>query len=162
MEENKSIAVKAVHGRGDALEQDYGKSWEQHGDQMPGRIPPGEKPIQPSSQSPNNGEIKLPLTGREKQVKLCRRGENNPNTRNKINDNSHKARCDYARHESGAGVMEAASDVQHDYLQTMTLDYYRTNINISDQKAREQQMTLQAIFGLQKGESVSQPPTQEQ
>ena len=55
----------------------------------------------------------------------------------KTNDNSHKARCDYARHESGAGVMEAAGDVPHDYLQTMTLDYYRTNINISDQKAQE-------------------------
>ena len=55
----------------------------------------------------------------------------------KTNDNSHKARRDYARHDSGAGVMEAASDVPHDYLQTMMLDYYRANVDISDQKAQE-------------------------
>ena len=33
--------------------------------------------------------------------------------------------------------MEAASDVPHDYLQTMMLDYYRANVDISDQKAQE-------------------------
>ena len=53
----------------------------------------------------------------------------------KTNDNSQKARRDYARHDGGQGVMETAKDVPQEYLEQMMLDYYRTNVTIPEQKA---------------------------
>ena len=52
----------------------------------------------------------------------------------KTNDNSRKARSDYARHDDGQGVKDIAKDVPHEYLQQMMLDYYTANVKVSDQK----------------------------
>lgn len=52
----------------------------------------------------------------------------------KTNDNSQKARNDYARHDCGQGVKDVANDVPQEYLEQMMLDYYTANIKISDQK----------------------------
>ena len=55
----------------------------------------------------------------------------------KTNDNTQQARRDYARHDSGQGVMDTVSDVPQDYLEKMMLDYYKTNTAITDQKVLE-------------------------
>ena len=52
----------------------------------------------------------------------------------KTNDNSKKARSDYARHDGGQGVQDIAKDVPQEYLEQMMLDYYTTNVKISEQR----------------------------
>ena len=52
----------------------------------------------------------------------------------KTNDNSQKARSDYARHDGGQGVQDIAKDVPQEYLEQMMLDYYTTNVKISEQR----------------------------
>jgi len=52
----------------------------------------------------------------------------------KTNDNSQKARCDYARHDGGQGVTEIVKEMPQEYLQQIMLDFYKTNVSISEQK----------------------------
>ena len=61
----------------------------------------------------------------------------------KSNDNSKQARLDYARHDNGQGVTETASDVPQEYLEQMMLDYYKTNVAITDQKLLEVEVALE-------------------
>ena len=53
----------------------------------------------------------------------------------KTNDNSQKARSDYARHDGGQGVKDIVKDVPQEYLEQMMLAYYTTNVKISEQKS---------------------------
>ncbi len=63
----------------------------------------------------------------------------------KTNDyNSQQARRDYARHDNGQGVRESASDVPQDYLERMMLDYYKTNVAITDQKALQVELSTRS------------------
>ena len=55
----------------------------------------------------------------------------------KTNDNSAQARSDYAHHDNGPGVREAVSDVPQAYLQGLMVDYYHTNVSVSDAKVAE-------------------------
>ena len=55
----------------------------------------------------------------------------------RTNDDSCQARGDYARHDGGPGVKETVCDVPQDYLEQMMLDYYKTNVAITEQKATE-------------------------
>ena len=55
----------------------------------------------------------------------------------KTNDDSHQARRDYARHDTGQGVMETVNDMPQDYMEQMILNYYRAKVHITDQKALE-------------------------
>lgn len=52
----------------------------------------------------------------------------------KTNDNSQRARSDYARHDDGQGVKDIVKDVPQEYLEQMMLDYYTANVKVSDQK----------------------------
>ena len=52
----------------------------------------------------------------------------------KTNDNSQKARSDYARHDDGRGVKDTVNDVPQEYLEQIMLDYYTANVKVSDHK----------------------------
>jgi hypothetical protein len=55
----------------------------------------------------------------------------------KSNDNSAQARSDYARHDDGLGVREAASNMPQAYFEGLMLDFYQTNVSALDAKVRE-------------------------
>ena len=52
----------------------------------------------------------------------------------KTNDNSQRAKSDYARDDSGQGVNDIVKDVPQEYLEQMMLEFYTTNVKFSEHK----------------------------
>lgn len=84
MEASKSIAARVGHGREDVLEQGFGKFLGQHGDLRPGRTQLAEKLTPSSHHTLRKKKSKSSLIGRERPVKLRRRGEKKQNTRKQM------------------------------------------------------------------------------
>ena len=55
----------------------------------------------------------------------------------KSNDNTIKARRDYARHDGGLDVRDVPQDVPAAFLEDMMVDYYRAHISVSTEKRLE-------------------------
>ena len=52
----------------------------------------------------------------------------------KTNDNSQRAKSDYARDDSGQGVNDVVKDALQEYLEQMMLEFYTTNVKFSEHK----------------------------
>ena len=55
----------------------------------------------------------------------------------KSNDNTVKARRDYARHDGGLDVRDVPQDVPATFLEDMMVDYYRAHVSVSVEKSLE-------------------------
>ena len=55
----------------------------------------------------------------------------------KSNDNTVKARRDYARHDGGLDVHDVPQDVPAEFLEDMMVDYYRAHVLVSSEKRLE-------------------------
>ena len=126
MEINKSIGVRVDRGREDVLEQACGKFLDQRGGLKCGRTPPVINPIPFKKKKCVRGSKKKGNGNREREKKQVKY--------RKTNDNSQKARSDYARYDGAQGVQDIAKDVPQEYLKEMMLDYYTNNVKISEQR----------------------------
>ena len=60
----------------------------------------------------------------------------------KTNDDSLRARSDYSRHDDGPGVQEVGSVFPQAFFQGQILDYYRANVNVTDNRIVELERSM--------------------
>ena len=91
----------------------------------------------PVFRSTSEAKGKQVATDRKRKSSQAARERRRETKYRKTNDNSQQARRDYARHDSGQGVTETASDVPQEHLEKVMLDYYKTNVALTAEKAIE-------------------------
>ena len=116
MEVNKTIEVRVDHGKEDVQEPGCGKFSDQHGDPKCGRTPPVMMLTLFLNPIPRQKKNKCYIQDRKRKATDTEKERRKQVKYRKTNDNSQKARSDYARHDGGKGVKDTVKDVPQEYL----------------------------------------------
>ena len=129
MEENKSIKVRVDPGNEDV--PGFVKFLDQRGNLKCG------KPVMKLTLFVNlfQWQKKPSVTRSKRKATETEKMRRKQVKYRKTNDNSQRAKSDYARDDGGQGVKDIVKDVPLDYLERMILDYYTTNVKISEHRS---------------------------
>ena len=72
-----------------------------------------------------------------KQVQRDRKSKSTEEAKENTDDDSDKARKDYARYDGGSGVMEIQTDIPQEYLQGRITQYYEAHVKVCESEIKE-------------------------